>query len=204
MSVSVDSLCARLREVPDSFREPPNFKTAPRLKALVADTVLYISGQLPEERLVSAYYWKKGLRGKNMKARGNYLSIVYVVVWLFHAPCFRQLTGSAAEQQQKFLELLENRIKPLAALVDVSAFIEDTDRREELVRLCLSAMALSVEGESQSHSADRLQALDSVARNQLIQEAQRRRKEEERKRRIAEEARRKKEQEQAARYNREW
>ena len=88
--------------------------------------------------------------------------------------------------------------------MDVLSLIEDSDRREEFVRICLSAMRLSVEGESETESIDRLQALDSVARNKLIEAAQQRRKEADRKRQIAEEAQRKKQQEQAARYNREW
>ena len=90
-----------LREVPDSFREPPNFKTAPRLKALVADTVLYISGQLPEERLVSAYYWKKISRQKYEGSRKLPEHCLCCGVALSR-PLLSSARGSAAEQQQKF------------------------------------------------------------------------------------------------------
>ena len=204
MSVSVDALCARLREVPDSFRQSPSLKNAPPLNALVADTILHLSGRLPEASAVSAFEWKKSSRQKNRSAQVNYFSLIYVLVWLFNDACFHALEGDTAARQRQFLDLLEQHMTSLAALVDVSAFIEDTDRREELVRICLKAMDLPIDGESKSHSADRLQALDSVARHQLIQAAQQRRKEEERQRLVAEAARRKKEEEQAARYNREW
>ena len=205
MPFSVDALCARMREVPESFLPPLNEKLVPIMNAFVADTIMHISGQLPEANAVHLFDFRTVKSSMTSGAvSSNSLSMIYLAVWLFNDPSFQRPHGSASSNQALFLKLIENHLKPLSELVDVLSLIEDSDRREEFVRICLSAMRLSVEGESETESIDRLQALDSVARNKLIKAAQQRRKEADRKRQIAEEARRKKQQEQAARYNREW
>ena len=205
MNMSVDALCVRLREVPESFLPPENSKLTPMMKGFVSDTLLHISGQLPEAAVVQSFDHSMAHGKKNPQSlKPNARSMILLAVWLFNDTHFKRLDGSVSSIQSSFLNLIEQRIKPLSRLVEVMSVVEDGDRREEFVRLCLSAMSLSIEGESESQSVDRLQTLDSVARHQLIQAAQKQRKEAERQRRIEEEARRKKQQEQAARYNREW
>ena len=202
MNMSVDALCVRLREVPESFLPPENSKLTPMMKAFVSDTLLHISGQLPEaasKALTTVWHMARTSVAQTQCEQHDLLA-----VWLFNDTHFKRLDGSVSSIQSSFLKLIEQRIKPLSRLVEVMSVVEDGDRREEFVRLCLSAMSLSIEGESEGQSVDRLQTLDSVARHQLIQAAQKQRKEAERQRRIEEEARRKKQQEQAARYNREW
>jgi hypothetical protein len=90
-------------------------------------------------------------------------------------------------------------------VVAARQFLDDADRREELVRLVLRHLELAPEGEAPADAEDRLSALDSVRRVRLLQEA-----------RAAEDARRKREaelaaelakkqaEEQAARYDREY
>lgn len=203
MPVSVDVLCSRLRSLPDAFRTVTGAKGEPELSALIADTLMHISNRLPEAKTIRQYRWMKSTAKDKHKT--NFFKILYVVTWLFYDPLFQNICGDPQKGHQQFFEMLEFQIKRLSELVDASAFVEDADRREELVRICLNAMGVSIEGELESHSADRLQELDSVARHQLILEAKHRRKvEAERKRKIAEEKRKKREEEQAARYGREW
>ena len=55
MPFSVDALCARMREVPESFLPPLNEKLVPIMNAFVADTIMHISGQLPEANAVHLF-----------------------------------------------------------------------------------------------------------------------------------------------------
>jgi hypothetical protein len=90
-------------------------------------------------------------------------------------------------------------------VVAARQFLDDTDRREELVRLVLRHLDLAPEGEAQADAEDRLSSLDSVRRVRLLQEA--RAAEDERRKREAElaaELAKKQAEEQAARYDREY
>jgi hypothetical protein len=76
--------------------------------------------------------------------------------------------------------------------------INDPDRREELVRLCLKGLGLIPQGESAAQAADRLTTLDSVERDRVIRET---RQAEARAREIREAMARKRAEEAAARYS---
>ena len=57
MTISIDTLCSRLREIPDSFRVHPKSTNAPDLAAVVADTLLHLSNRLPANKRVRIYNW---------------------------------------------------------------------------------------------------------------------------------------------------
>lgn len=203
MSVSIDVLCARVRALPDAFQISPSAKDAPHLDALLADTLLHLSNHLPQQKVFNHYLWSNITKRNRNAAYINYLALLYVVSWLLHDPSLRSIHIDPEKMQKKLLHLMEKRLKPLAKLVDISAFIRDTDRREELVRICLDSIGASIEDEDEQSAQNRLQALDSVARHQLIEKAKKRRREEEQKRKLEQERIKRKQQEQAARYNRE-
>ena len=203
MSVSIDLLCARLRSLPDSLSASPEDDNVPPLGALLADVLLHLSGQLPTYEEVKRYMWINVSKRSRTAVTKNYFRLLYATAWLLHDSSLRMVNRDTDLVHKNFFQLLEKRLKPLAKLVNASNFFTNTDRREELVRLCLHEMQIPVEGESNDFAVDRLQALDSVARHKLIQAAQKRRREQERKRKLEEERRRKRAQEQAARYNRE-
>ena len=74
----------------------------------------------------------------------------------------------------------------------------DGDRREELVRLCLSELGIRPAGETVDEATDRLNTLDSVERVNVVRKT---RKAEARARKIREEMARKRAEEAAARYS---
>jgi hypothetical protein len=120
-----------------------------------------------------------------------------VVLWLLRDPWFvaRPLLAEATGKL-----LRSDPLTKLARLVHPEALINDPDRREELVRLCLKGLGLVPDGESPAQAADRLTTLDSVERDRVIRKT---RQAEARAREIREAMVRKRAEEAAARYSRE-
>jgi hypothetical protein len=99
----------------------------------------------------------------------------------------------------------------LAQVASAAAFVQDEDRREELVRLCLSGLGLVPDGETPNQAEDRLTALSSVARVRAVAAAKEKlrlakeeaEREEARARQVREELARKAAEEAAAKGSRE-
>lgn len=127
---------------------------------------------------------------------GNRARLTMVVCWLFFDPWFL----ARKELAQKIYALMAYNLSELARLVEASLFVTDDERREELVRYCLSAIGLRFRGETPDQAQDRLTTLSSVYREQVLQES---RVVQERVRRIREELERKAAQEAAAKVTRE-
>lgn len=123
--------------------------------------------------------------------------LVPVVLWLLRDPWF-VARPQLAEATWKLLK--SESLTMLAQLVRPDGIIQDSDRREELVRLCLKGLGLAPEGESAAQAADRLTTLDSVERERVIRQT---RQAETRAREIREAMARKRAEEAAARYSRE-
>lgn len=118
-----------------------------------------------------------------------------IVLWLVRDDWF-MARPQMAEATWQFLQA--DALTQLAKLVRPETFINDPDRREELVRLCLKALGLQPEGESAAQAADRLTTLDSVERERVIRQT---RQAEARAREIREAMARKRAEEAAARYS---
>jgi hypothetical protein len=96
--------------------------------------------------------------------------------------------------------LQSDSLAGLANLVSPESIVNDPDRREELVRLCLQGLGLTPDGESAAQAADRLTTLNSVERERVIRQT---RKSEARAREIREAMARQRAEEAATRYSRE-
>lgn len=123
--------------------------------------------------------------------------LVSIILWLLRDDWFIA-RPQLAETTWKFLG--SDSLTQLARLVRAEAILNDPDRREELVRVCLKGLGLCPEGESAEYAADRLTTLDSVERERVILQT---RKAEARAREIREAMARKRAEEAAARYSRE-
>ena len=97
------------------------------------------------------------------------------------------LRGAPAREAAR--RLLSRGLDELAALVPPERFVDDPDRREELVRLVLAGLGLRPKGETEAIAADRLKALSSVERARVLRETQ---KQVEHARRVREELAKKK------------
>lgn len=76
------------------------------------------------------------------------------------------------ENVRPFLDLVLGGCTELAKLVPADQFVNDPERREELVRFLLSSLDLVPAGESSEEAEHRLDALSSVKRDEVIRAAQ--------------------------------
>lgn len=173
MTASVERLTDRLARAPQVFRD----RRAVQLDAVVADLFRdRATRRLGPDEI--AGFAAAGATG----ARARHLDLVLIASWLLHDPAFADAPADA------LVALLGDRLAALAAAVVPRLFVEDAERREELVRTCLAALARLPEGEAPAAAEDRLAVLDSVRRKALLREAREREgaREAERQRRKAE------------------
>lgn len=162
--------------------------------ALVGDLLAHL-GEEPPVKEWLPHFPPEGEGKEEGKEEKNRRLLVQIACWLLHDPWFHQRPDLVPPA----LAWLTRGLAPLARLVPASDCINDPDRREELVRLALAALGLLPEGETGNHFQDRLAALDTVERDQVVRRAeavrerQRREREAQRAREEAERARRVKE-----------
>ncbi|MCX5745779.1 MAG: hypothetical protein NT062_25160 [Proteobacteria bacterium] len=188
MSANVERLTNRLASTPPVFRGRASGEDALRIDAVVADLVRDRGTRPLEPDEVARF-----ILGAATPAR--HLELVLVASWLLHDEAF------AGSPTDALLALLDGRLAELATLVVPRLFVEDAERREELVRTCLAALDRVPEGETPVAAEDRLAVLDSVRRKALLRDARAREdaREVERKKRKAELERLRLEEEEAQR-----
>lgn len=188
----LETLTHRLAECPGEFLQPPRTLGGGviRVDAVVCDLVRHFGGRIlpPEKARVFA--------ARCPDQDGKRLQLVLVTSWLLYDPWF----GGKAELIEKVVELLTEKMEAFARVTEASACVNDSDRREELVRFCLKNLELRPHGESVAEAQDRLTALDSAER---IRVARQTRVAEERARAIREAMARRAAEEAAAKYGRE-
>jgi hypothetical protein len=97
----------------------------------------------------------------------NWLRLVCVASWLLHDEWF---LSRGAQLAPAVWDLLVNRLDGVAKVSRAEKAVTDPDRREELARLCLSALKLRPRGETREQAADRLTTLDSVERERVVKQ----------------------------------
>ena len=95
----------------------------------------------------------------------NLRGLLSVTAWLLHDEWFIAKPELIEPMQELFCS---SRLKNLAEIVQAGQFVQDADRREELVRLCLAELDLRPAGESLAQATDRLNTLDSVERMRVL------------------------------------
>lgn len=166
MTVDVERLSARLAELPAVFSSPFGEGAGGELAieplAVLADLFRERASELPPREAIARLV---KLDGKGAKQR---VELALIASWLLHDP---SLAGVDAAL---LLRLLGERLPALAEVAVPRLFVEDPERREELVRLCLDALGLVPEGETRAQAEDRLATLDSVRRHALLRAARER------------------------------
>jgi hypothetical protein len=178
----LDRLLHRLADCPADFLLPTQELD---LTALACDHFRALGKEIPNPEQ------RRALSALSDEAK----RLVLVVLWLVRDDWF--LTQPELADATWRL-LLSSELARLARLAPPDTAINDPDRREELVRLCLHELGLRPEGETAAQAADRLTTLDSVERERVIRET---RKSETRAREIREAMARKRAEEAAARYS---
>lgn len=148
--VPVARLTRRLADTPPDFLADPMTVAVP---AVVSDVLLMAGGTALDaaeaERFeVDEPRWRR---------------VVLVTSWLLADPA---LLACGADAVARWLTARE--LFTLSLLVDPLRFVQDPDRREELARVTLRALALRPEGESPEQAADRLSTVDSVRRQEVL------------------------------------
>jgi hypothetical protein len=178
----LDRLLHRLAECPPEFLLPPKERD---VTALACDHFRALGQPIPspqQRRFIAVLPAESQL-------------VISIVLWLLRDDWFMAQPKLADATWQL---LQSDSLVQLAKLARADAIVNDPDRREELVRLCLKALGLRPEGESAAQAADRLTTLDSVERERVIRQT---RKAEARAREIREAMARKRAEEAAARYS---
>lgn len=190
---ALQKLTHRLSECPAEFLQPPRVRWsgAIHVDALAFDTLREIgAGSVPPS------YNDISIFDHNATEDTNWLQGVAIACWLLNDEYFAAQPKFAMAAR----EWLRGGLQGICEVVDAPKFVHDPDRREELCRLCLQALGLRPQGETEQIAQDRLTTLNSVERLKVLkatQAAQKRAEE------IREAMRQKAAEEAAAKYTRE-
>jgi hypothetical protein len=186
----LDSLTHRLSECPPEFLLEPRVRAKGTIDvaAIVCDLLrrLKTDGPLDHEAYIANSIGSFALPRQQLIA---------IVAWLMHDSWFLDRPQFAPGVRQL---ILSSKLADLSNMVRSETVVGDPDRREELVRVCLSALGLRPRGESIAQATDRLNTLDSVERKRVVEKT---RAAEARARQIREAMARPAAQEAAARYS---
>jgi len=194
----LQDLMQRISKIPDTFFLPiaeSIYSTSKseeiNIPAVISDLIFDLSGEIPSVYSLSDFMLKHN------EDNSNFLRLITICVYLFSDAWFSK-AGGYANGVFKFLR--NRQIQRLAEIINYKEFINDMERREELVRLCLDSLNLFPQGENRVIAKDRLTTLDSIERKRIIEKS---RKAQERSRQLREAMARKKAQEAASKMSRE-
>ena len=184
------ALLQRVAETPKDFLAEPRIRAAGQVHvdAVVGDLLALLGADIGTREL-------ERFAGKGPADR-SLLAVVLLLCWLLADPWFASASATKAE----LIALLGDTASELAAETSARKFVEDPDRREELVRVTLAAIGCRPAGESEAQAEDRLTSLSSAERARVVEAA---RAAELRARRIREALRKKAAEESADKYTRE-
>lgn len=158
MGPELERLTRRLAETPPDFLDEPHIgRTGTvHVAALVNDVLLRLGGRAAPDALGA-------FAGRDARADRNRLSLCAVVCWLLGDDWF----AGAAPAQAEVLALMREAMEELAQRSPAPQFVNQPDRREELVRMALARLGYRPAGETEAQAADRLSAVSSVERERL-------------------------------------
>lgn len=153
------TLLRRLSETPQEFLDEPLIEGRGRVvvSALVNDFFAYLGE--PADMAALAPY-----RSSDQRRDRNRLALVMIAVWLLYDESFLD----ADMLQSDVASVLSAVSFELSVTRAAHKFVEEPDRREELVRTFLSRLNLQPEGESAKQAADRLTAISGLERDRLL------------------------------------
>jgi hypothetical protein len=186
----LESLLRRLGECPVEFLLPPlGLPDGVVDVAAIACDQLLAMGASPDPAEARRLFTPR------MPADANRVRLVAVAAWLLHDEWFLARGPDLAAHAWR---LMTQGQDALARVVPAPAVVNDPDRREEFVRLCLAGLGLRPAGETPAQAADRLNTLDSAERDRVVRQT---RAAEERARQVREAMAAKAAAEAAARYS---
>lgn len=160
----LEHLTRRLAETPAEFRAEPR---------IGAQGVVHVAAVLRDvlDDLGFGFACGRADFGQFLHttpADRNRLALALLVAWLLADPSFAKTKLPPAGVR----ELLHATTRDLAQRVAARRFVDDPDRREELVRTVLAGLDLRPAGESLAQAQDRLTVLSTAERERVLRAAQ--------------------------------
>jgi len=157
----LETLTQRLSETPTDFLLEPKIGSSGVVfvPALVNDLLARWHIPVPVQQL-------ECYQGRVLVER-NRLALLMIAVWLLADEWF----VSAAMTPEKFFKLFDDILPAMAAITPAHRFVQDPDRREELVRMILRTLDYRPANETVAIATDRLSALSSVEQKRLLAES---------------------------------
>ena len=157
----LETLTQRLSETPTDFLLEPKIGSSGVVfvPALVNDLLARWHIPVPVQQL-------ERYQGRVLVER-NRLALLMIAVWLLADEWF----VTAAITPEKFFKLFDEILPAMAAITPAHRFVQDPDRREELVRMTLRTLDYRPANETVAIATDRLSALSSVEQKRLLAES---------------------------------
>jgi len=153
----LETLLRRLADTPPDFLDDPRIGASGQV--FVAAVVNDLLAQGPGRATLAELQRFEG-RG----ADAGRLRMALVMAWLLADDTLRNLSASRAD----VLNLLDGTAAEMAGLASATKYLQDPDRREELVRVLLARLGLRPHGETAEQATDRLSALSATERKRLL------------------------------------
>lgn len=148
----LERLTRRLADCP-----PIILESELHLPAIIHDLYLECCNDFPAADQLRPF------RSQNQEGR-RHRQLAGIACWLLYDACFH----GDHSHGKALLKFLKTELAELAQTVNPLRFVQDSDRREELVRRSLRAIGIVPVGESPTFAADRLLSLDSVERLKIL------------------------------------
>lgn len=153
----LETLLRRLADTPPDFLDDPRIGTSGQV--FVAAVVNDLLARGPGRASLAELQRFEGRSGDNGRLR-----MALVMAWLLADDALRERCASRADM----LNLLDGTAAELAGLASATKYLQDPERREELVRVLLARLGLRPHGETAEQAADRLSALSATERKRLL------------------------------------
>lgn len=162
----IREMTRHLANCPRSFLEEPTQPSGfggVHVDAVISDLLVMLGGARLTAEQAQRFRYKNR---STVREERNRLRVSLLAAWIF---CHRDLRDAA--QADRVKDWLLDGTGKLSEIVVADDLVVDSERREELVRLCMSAIDLRPLGESQTEAENRLAALSSVERERVIAES---------------------------------
>ncbi|CAN5345541.1 hypothetical protein BH11PSE11_BH11PSE11_33040 [soil metagenome] len=156
----LESLTHRLAETPPDFLGEPHIGATGNVfvAALVNDLLRALGISVHPVALIR---FDVG----DSQASRNRLALVMIAVWLLADDWFVGAKLNHADA----MRVLDEAVTELAAATPAHKFVNDPDRREELVRVTLARLNFRPLGETLAQATDRLSSISGVERRRLLE-----------------------------------
>jgi hypothetical protein len=155
---SLETLIRCLEDMPPDFlgNPVPACGSRPFTGALISDLFRQYGTALPIEKLKEYDLY-------DSPEDVNLSQLRSLTCWFLHHDSLK-----AFIEKESLIQVMDIAIPSLATEYPARKYIEDGERREELVRTILSSLSLRPAGETPAQAEDRLQSLDSGERKRMI------------------------------------